>query len=99
MAPRDDRQGTQALRSLAHVGYLGFAMAIPIGVGAWLGSMLDQEFGGNGIFVVACILLGVAAGVLSAYRIIAEALSEPKDNTKPNGSSHDGNQQDGNGSP
>jgi F0F1-type ATP synthase assembly protein I len=99
MAPRDDRQGTQALRSLAHVGYLGFALAIPIGVGAWLGSMLDQKFGGNGIFVAACILLGVAAGVLSAYRIIAEALAEPRNNTIPNDSSHDGNQQDGNGSP
>lgn len=76
MSRREDPYRQQVFRSLGLVGYLGFAMAVPIAAGAWLGHLVDGKTGGSGIFAVVGILLGVAAGALSAYKIIMQALAE-----------------------
>ena len=76
MTRREDQYRQQVLRSVALVGYLGFAMAVPVAAGAWLGHLVDRKSGAPGIFAVLGILLGVAAGGLSAYKIIMQALAE-----------------------
>lgn len=58
------------------MGYLGFAMAVPVAAGGWLGHIIDRRTGASGVFAVVGILLGVAAGGVSAYKVIMQALAE-----------------------
>ena len=80
MARRDDSHRRQALRSVEMVSYLGFAMAVPIAAGAWLGSLVDRKTGSSGIYSVLGIVLGVASGALSAYKIIMQVMAEDSSN-------------------
>lgn len=76
MTRRNDPYRQQVFRSLALVGYLGFGMAVPVAAGAWLGHLADRSMGATGLLTVLGILMGVAAGGMSAYKIIMQALSE-----------------------
>ena len=59
-----------ALRAVAVVGQLGAVIALPIAAGAVLGLMVERRYDTGGIAAVGLILVGVLAGVLSAYRLI-----------------------------
>ena len=65
--PDDD---TSPLRAAALVSQLGIVVAVPIAAGTMLGVAVDDRMGETGLFVVVGILLGVAAGMVSAYRIL-----------------------------
>jgi F0F1-type ATP synthase assembly protein I len=83
MSQHDDPNWRQAIRSAGLIGYLGFAIALPIAAGAWLGYLVDQKLGTSGAVAVLGILAGVAAGGVSAYTIIMRAIAETTPGQRP----------------
>ncbi len=59
-----------ALTAIALVGQVGLIMAGAIGAGFMAGLFLDRWLGARGLALTAMILLGVAAGGYTVYRII-----------------------------
>jgi ATP synthase protein I len=72
------RPGLDVFAGLAMVGQLGFAVAVPIVLGVVVGNRLDKWLDAHGLILVALILLGVAGGVYSAYRLLAGAISDKR---------------------
>ena len=42
--------------------------AVGIAVGGFIGYMIDKEFGTSPIWTFVCVIIGMAAGTLNAYR-------------------------------
>jgi ATP synthase protein I len=57
--------------SLALMGQLGFTIAIPLALGAWGGSYLDQSTGTKSLYLLLGLLLGLIVGVYGAYRLFS----------------------------
>lgn len=57
-------------RPLALVGQLGFTIAIPIALLAFLGNYLDGRFHTAPLFILLGLLLGLISGVYGAYRLL-----------------------------
>jgi ATP synthase protein I len=60
--------------TMAAVGQLGLTVAIPIALGAILGSYLDGRFTTGHLFVLLGLLLGLIAGIYGAYRLFSRLL-------------------------
>lgn len=57
--------------SLALVGQLGFIIAVPLALGAWLGNYLDGRTHQGSLFLLLGLLLGLIVGIYGAYRLFA----------------------------
>ena len=57
--------------SLALVGQLGFTIAIPLALGAFVGNYLDGLTGLKPLFLLLGLLLGLILGIFGAYRLFA----------------------------
>lgn len=55
-------------RDLGSVGALGWMIVAPTVVGAWLGRRLDRHFHAGLFWTLTLLLIGTAAGCLSAWR-------------------------------
>jgi len=55
---------------LGLVTRLGLVMIFWILAGLFIGLFLDRRFGGGGLWMILFVLLGIAAGFYSAYRLI-----------------------------
>lgn len=62
------RQDTYS--GLALLGQLGFTIGIPILLGVAMGRFLDQRMDTSPLFLIGLLLLGLAAGIVAAYRQI-----------------------------
>ena len=72
-----NRPSGEAMRQIGAVSAVGFAFVLSIVMGAGLGYALDRWLGtGPWLFLVGFVL-GVAAGVLSVFRVAAAA-ARPK---------------------
>lgn len=60
--------------ALALVGQLGFVIAAPIVAGVMAGVYLDKKLGTSGLILVPMVLVGLAGGLLAAYRLIRKAV-------------------------
>lgn len=65
-------------QALALVTELGFAISIPIVLGALLGSYLDERYGGGGLIFVVVFLLGLASGLYNGYWLLRKAAEQNK---------------------
>ena len=54
--------------ALALVSQLGLTIAIPIVLGAYGGHWLDEKLGTGMIFSIVLLCVGIAGGVVGAYR-------------------------------
>jgi len=72
-APQKEPQ-VKALSALALVGQLGLVVAVCIVGGVLVGGYADRMLGGRGLVLVGGIVLGLAAGVYGAYRIISREM-------------------------
>jgi ATP synthase protein I len=57
--------------SLALMGQLGFTIAIPLALGAWGGSYLDDLTHTKSLYLLLGLLLGLIVGVYGAYRLFS----------------------------
>ncbi len=69
-----NRSQRTALTALALVGQLGLAVALPMVIGGIAGKYLDEWVDGHGIVLILMLILGIASGLYSAYRILAKEL-------------------------
>lgn len=64
------------LAALAMVTQLGFIMAAAITAGLLGGMWLDAKLGTTPYLLVLCLLIGIAGGTITAYRMIMHAIQE-----------------------
>lgn len=65
-------KGEDPLKALAHVGALGIDVAICTLIGYWLGA----RFGGTPGWIIAGVLTGLAAGIVSVVFIVRKVLED-----------------------
>ncbi len=65
-------------RALAVVTQIGVIMVVCVFAGVWIGNWIDSKLGTTGIFLIVCILLGVAAGFMNVYRVLTKGLRKRK---------------------
>ena len=53
------------------MGQLGFTIAIPLALGAWVGNYLDGRTNQGSLFLLLGLLLGLIVGIYGAYRLFA----------------------------
>ena len=66
------------LEAVAMVPQLGLTIAIPIVLGAMGGHWLDEKLGTGMIFSLILLLLGIAGGIASAYKLILAITKKKK---------------------
>jgi len=57
--------------SLALMGQLGFTIAIPLALGAWVGNLLDSRTHNTSLYLLLGLLLGLIVGIYGAYRLFS----------------------------
>ena len=67
---RRSRETLGVLRALALVVQIGLSLAVPLVVLVWLGQLLGSWLGGEILFLIVSIFLGLGAGFLTVYRIL-----------------------------
>lgn len=67
---RRSRETLGVLRALALVVQIGLSLAVPLVVLVWLGQLLASWLGGEVLFLIVSIFLGLGAGFLTVYRIL-----------------------------
>ena len=68
----DTKSRNEALRGLAKISQIGLTMVSCVVVGVFLGYMLDRWLGTEPWLLLVLLLLGIAAGFKSVYRLIKE---------------------------
>ena len=67
---RRERTGETFWRSLSVLGTVGWSIALPAAVGAWLGHRLDLRFGAGVRFTLMLLTAGIMIGSVVAWRVI-----------------------------
>ena len=75
----DKKEWHKLLNALGLLTQLGIIMIINIGVGFFLGYLLDNIMGREYIFKVTGLLMGVGSGFYSNYKLIIKIIGKGKD--------------------
>jgi ATP synthase protein I len=67
---RRERAGAAFWRSLSVLGTVGWSIALPAALGAWLGHRLDQRLGTGVRFTLMLLTAGVGLGSVIAWRAV-----------------------------
>lgn len=62
-----DNETKKMIRTLGYVSTVGLAMALSIGLGAFIGYYLDNKFDTNPLFLFIFIGFGIAAAFRNLY--------------------------------
>jgi F0F1-type ATP synthase assembly protein I len=73
MTPRMTKNVGESLRAAGALSTVGLSFVLALGMGFWLGTVLDRWLGTKPLFTIACCFLGLAAGILNVYRIVSQA--------------------------
>ncbi len=76
--PRDP-EAREQFRSIALVSQLGFASGMPVIICGLGGYWLEQQYSAKGLWVIGGVLVGVAGGLVAAFRILAPFLKMDND--------------------
>jgi ATP synthase protein I len=69
---RREPSGASFWRSLSVLGTVGWSIAVPAAVGAWLGHRLDLHFESGVRFTLTMLFGGVILGSAIAWRVVRE---------------------------
>ena len=69
---RREPTGASFWRSLSVLGTVGWSIAVPAAVGAWLGHRLDLHFESGVRFTLTMLFGGVILGSVIAWRVVRE---------------------------
>ena len=72
----DQQEWRRILQAISLVTYLGLLMVVAIGIGYFLGSKIDELLTTEPVFMIAGLLIGVAAGFYSVYQVIKGAFGD-----------------------
>ncbi|MCL0067475.1 AtpZ/AtpI family protein [Peptococcaceae bacterium] len=74
------RKKTKSLTAVMHVisvtGIIGFELAVMTVVGFYVGKQVDERFNTSPLFLIICLLLGLAAGIISVIKTIERLLAK-----------------------
>jgi F0F1-type ATP synthase assembly protein I len=73
MTPQVTKNMGESLRAAGALSTVGLSFVLALGMGFWLGTVLDRWLGTKPLFTIACFFLGLAAGILNVYRIVSQA--------------------------
>lgn len=76
MSLRGDDPNVKTVNAFALAGQLGFSVALPIVVGVAAGTYLGKRTGNQNLFLIGGVLLGIAVGFYSAYRLLARVVGD-----------------------
>lgn len=74
-----DPNSRETLRAVAMVSQLGFAAGMPVIICALGGYFLEERYPASGLWVIGGVGLGLAAGIVAAYRVLSPFLSDDND--------------------
>lgn len=72
----NQKDWSKIFQAVGLVTYLGLLMVISIGIGYFLGSKVDDLLTTEPYFMIAGLLIGVAAGFYTVYKVIKGALGD-----------------------
>ena len=72
----DKKDWTQIARGLGLLTYVGIVIIVNIGVGFYLGYLLDNYIGTAMIFKIVGLFIGILSGFYSDYRIIKDVFKD-----------------------
>ncbi|MCL0028149.1 AtpZ/AtpI family protein [Peptococcaceae bacterium] len=74
------RKKTKSLTAVMHVisvtGIIGLELAVMTVVGFYVGKQVDERFNTSPLFLIICLLLGLAAGIISVIKTIERLLAK-----------------------
>jgi len=73
MTPRMTKNMGESLRAAGALSTVGLSFVLALGMGFWLGTVLDRWLGTKPLFTIGCFFLGLVAGILNVYRIVSQA--------------------------
>ena len=76
MLDPSDPKGREQARAVAAAAQLGFGAGAPVVLCSLAGYFLEQRRPAGGLWVIGGVLIGIAAGVVAAYRIVAPLLND-----------------------
>ena len=66
------------LENLAIVSQIGIMMVVPIFLGVIAGNWLDSKLNTGSIFLLICIVLGVASSFMNLYKVTMSRINRRK---------------------
>ncbi len=72
----DQQEWRKIFQAVSLVTYLGLLMVISIGIGYFLGTRIDELLTTEPIFMIAGLLIGVASGFYTVYKVIQGAFDD-----------------------
>lgn len=69
-------ENTKILRALALVTQIGLMLASSALISMYAGSLIDSLFGSGVFFRIVFLLMGVAAGMWSVYKLIMKDINK-----------------------
>ena len=80
MINRKEKKKTKSLAAVMHVisvtSIIGFELAVMTVVGFYVGKQVDERFNTSPLFLIICLLLGLAAGIISVVKTIERLLAK-----------------------
>ena len=74
------RKKTKSLTAVMHVisvtGIIGLELAVMTVIGLYVGKQIDERFNTSPLFLIICLLLGLAAGIFSVVKTIEKLLAK-----------------------
>ena len=70
---KNERERDQSFwQSVGMMGTVGWSVSLPLTLGALFGRWLDRRLGSGLVFLVFFMLVGLALGTVTAWRLISE---------------------------
>ena len=75
--PKEKRVGMgAALRALSVTTVIGIEMAVAVTIGFYSGRYIDSKLDTDPLFLIICLLLGLAAGIIGVVKAIQMLFKE-----------------------
>jgi ATP synthase protein I len=70
-----EREGDSSFwQSVGMMGTIGWSVSVPTALGVLLGRWIDARLGSAHVFMVFCMLAGLIAGCVTAWRMVSEKI-------------------------
>jgi ATP synthase protein I len=72
---KHEREGDSSFwQSVGMMGTIGWSVSVPTALGVLLGRWIDSRLESAHVFMVFCMLVGLVAGCITAWRMVSEKI-------------------------